>query len=253
MGLWSWKWYINVTCWLREILPQKVNILQQWFHGEIKDFFLAAFTTIFLLCLTKGFDSSRSSVTRRCVRIRRVLLMTTCCIPSGSYGDPSSRKKGQSVWIGLNLELKTSPTKVRLVSLKRILKQAGRSHERRDVDFAERADFAAFDLRNQTQLNCHSNTYKRGFPLDCSMPNFNDVRLRETQKWCQKSKKDRHHIVQRGQGVQGAKLQCHHNECCVAEFFQPASYKRVYMWFLIIRGSRDVWIWWCQPTFPFIC
>ena len=27
-------------------------------------------------------------------------------------------------------------------------------------------------------------------------------------------------------------------------------HKRVYMWFLTIRGSRDVWIWWPQPTLP---
>ena len=49
---------------------------------------------------------------------------------------------------GLKLKLKTSPTKVRLVSLKKSWKQAGRSHERRDVDFAESAEFAVFDLCN---------------------------------------------------------------------------------------------------------
>ena len=30
--------------------------------------------------------------------------------------------------------------------------------------------------------------------------------------------------------------------------WRGAWYKRVYMWFLIIRGSRDVWIWWSQPS-----
>ena len=32
----------------------------------------------------------------------------------------------------------------------------------------------------------------------------------------------------------------------VRQSWHGAWYKRVYMWFLIIRGSRDVWIWWFQ-------
>ena len=36
----------------------------------------------------------------------------------------------------------------------------------------------------------------------------------------------------------------------VRQSWQGAWYKRVYMWFLIIRSSRDVWIWWSQPTLP---
>ena len=36
----------------------------------------------------------------------------------------------------------------------------------------------------------------------------------------------------------------------VRQSWHGAWYKRVYMWFLIIRGSRDVWIWWSQPTLP---
>ena len=34
----------------------------------------------------------------------------------------------------------------------------------------------------------------------------------------------------------------------VRQSWHGAWYKRVYMWFLIIRRSRDVWIWWSQPT-----
>ena len=112
------------------------------------------------MCLTKGFDSSRSSVTQGCVR--RVLL-----IPSASFANPISfaKKRLISFVSGLKLKLKTSPTKVRLVSLKKSRKQAGRSHERRDFfDFAESADFAAFDLRNRTQLNSHSKV-KKGIKL----------------------------------------------------------------------------------------
>ena len=112
----------------------------------------------------------------------------TLCVLRKSY--LLREKTADQVVSGLKLKLKTSPTKVRLVSLKKIWKQAGRSHERCDVDFAENADFAGFDLRNRTQLNGHSNTYKRGFPLACSMPYFNDVRITEMpKKSCQKSKK----------------------------------------------------------------
>ena len=178
------------------------------------------------MCLTKEFDSSRSSVTHRCVR--RVLL-----IPSASYANPISfaKKTADQVVSGLKLKLKTSPTKVRLVSLKKIWKQAGRSHERCDVDFAESADFAAFNLRNRTQLNGHSNTYKRGFPLACSMPNFNDVRLTEMpKKKLPKIEKNRHHIAPRRQGVKGAKFQCQSRKRCAAEISQ--------------RGTQAYWLPW---------
>ena len=125
---------------------------------------------------------------------------------------------------GHKLKLKSSPTKVRFVSLKKIWKQAGRSHERCDVDFAESADFAAFDLHSRTQLNGHSNTYKGGFPLACSMPNFNDVRLREMPKINAKSrKKNRHHIAPRGQGVKDAKFQCQSRVRCAAAISQRES------------------------------
>ena len=36
----------------------------------------------------------------------------------------------------------------------------------------------------------------------------------------------------------------------VTQSWHGAWYKRVYMWFLISLGSRDVWIWWSQPTLP---
>ena len=145
----------------------------------------------------------------------------------------------------MNGLLKTSPTKVRLVSLKKSWKQAGRSHKRRDFDFAESAAFAAFDLRNRTQLNGHSNTSKRGFPLACAMPNFNDVRLGEMQKKkLTKAEKNRHHIVPRGQGVKGAKLQCQPRERCGAKISQREHKNG--------RGRHTkVWVFdfgsWCAP------
>ena len=203
------RWSTNVPCRLRQILLQKVNVLHQWFNRELKDPLWLLSRQFFRVSDEGlGFDSSRSWVTHRCVR--RVLL-----IPSASYANPYllREKTADQVVSGLKLKLKTSPTKVRLVSLKKSWKQAGRSHERRDVDFAESADFAEFDLRNRTQLNGHSNTYKRGFPLACSMPNCNDVRLkRNAKKKVPNIEKNRHHIGPRGQGVKGAKFQCQSRE-----------------------------------------
>ena len=36
----------------------------------------------------------------------------------------------------------------------------------------------------------------------------------------------------------------------VRQSWHGAWYKRVYMWFLIIHGGQDVWIWWSQHTLP---
>ena len=148
--------------------------------------FLAAFTTVFSCVWRRPGIRQQPLVSDSSVRPPGAA--HTLCVLRKSY--LLREKTADQVVSGLKLKLKTSPTKVRLVSLKKSWKQAGRSHERRDVDFAESADFAEFDLRNRTQLNGHSNTYKRGFPLACSMPNFNDVRLKEMpKKRCQKSKK----------------------------------------------------------------
>ena len=178
------RWSMNVPCRLRQILLQKVNVLHQWFNRELKDpFWLLSrqFFHVFYEGIRQQPLVSDSSV-------RTPGAAHALCVLRKSY--LLREKTADQVVSGLKLKLKTSPTKVRLVSLKKIWKQAGRSHERCDVDFAESADFAAFDLRNRTQLNGHSNTYKRGFPLACSMPNFNDVRLTEMpKKRCQKSKK----------------------------------------------------------------
>ena len=209
-----------VPCRLQQILPQKVIVLDQWFNRELKNsFWLLSRQFFHVSDEGPGFDRSRSWMTHRCVR--RVLLL-----PSASYANPISfvKKTANQVVSGLKLKLKTSPTKVRLVSLKKSWKQAGRSLERRDVDFAESADFAEYDLRNRTQLNGHSNMYKRGFPLACSMPNFNDVRLKEMPKKGAKNRKNRHHIAPRGHGVKGAKFQCQSRDRSAAEISQRATH-----------------------------
>ena len=147
--------------------------------------FLAAFTTVFSCVWRRPGIRQQPLVSDSSVRPPGAA--HTLCVLRKSY--LLREKTADQVVSGLKLKLKTSPTKVRLVSLKKSWKQAGRSHERRDVDFAESADFAEFDLRNRTQLNGHSNTHKRGFPLACSMPNFNDVRLKEMPKKGAKNRK----------------------------------------------------------------
>ena len=147
--------------------------------------FLAAFTTVFSCVWRRPGIRQQPLVSDSSVRPPGAA--HTLCVLRKSY--LLREKTADQVVSGLKLKLKTSPTKVRLVSLKKSWKQAGRSHERRDVDFAESADFAEFDLRNRTQLNGHSNTYKKGFPLACSMPNFNDVRLKEMPKKGAKNRK----------------------------------------------------------------
>ena len=129
-----------------------------------------------------------------------VLLMPACCIPSASLRKSYLllEKTANRVVRGLKLKLKTSPTKVRLASLKKIWKQAGRRHERRDGAVAESADFAAFDLRNRTSRDGYSNACRTGFHLSGSTPNSDDVRRREIpEKSCQKSKKQRDHFAPR--------------------------------------------------------
>ena len=129
-----------------------------------------------------GFDNRHSS--RVDVGAGRGLLILACCIPSASLRKSYllREKTADQVVRGLKVKLKTSPTKVRLASLKKIWKQADRRHERRDVAVAESADFAPFDLRNRTSLDGHSNTYRTGFHLAGSMPNSDDVRRREIPK-----------------------------------------------------------------------
>ena len=123
-----------------------------------------------------------------------------------------------SVHACLKLKLKTSPTKVRLASLKKISKRAGRRHERFDVAVAESADFASFDLRNRTSPDGHSNTYRTDFHLVGSMPKSDDVRRRQIpKKTCQKSKKNSAITSRRNQRVKIDKFRCHSRGACAAE------------------------------------
>ena len=194
-ALWSWKWSMNVPCRLSSAnSTSKSKCSSPVIQPRTKKSFLAAFTTVFSCVWRRPAIRQQPLVSDSSVRPPGAA--RTLCVLRKSY--LLREKTADQVVSGLKLKLKTSPTKVRLVSLKKSWKQAGRSHVRCDVDFAESADFAEFDLRNGTQLNGHSNTCKRGFPLACSMPNFNDVRLKEMpKKRCQKSKKSSSHRAAR--------------------------------------------------------
>ena len=163
----------------------KSNCSPPVIQPRTKKSFLAAFTTVFS-CVWRR-PGIRQEMLVNDSSVRPPGAAPTLCVLRKSY--LPCEKTANQVVSGLKLKLKTSPTKVRLVSLKKSWKRAGRSHERRDVDFAESADFAEFDLHNRTQLNGHSNMYKSGFPLACSMPNFNDVRLKEMPKKGAKNRK----------------------------------------------------------------
>ena len=164
-----------------------------------------------------GFDDRHSS--RVDVGAGGGLLILACCIPSASLrkSDLLREKTADQVVRGLKVKLKTSPTKVRLASLKKIWKQADRRHERRDVAVAESADFAAFDLCNRTSLDGHSNTCRTGFHLAGSMPNSDDVRRREIPKKIAKNRKNSAITSRRDHCVKVDKFRCHFRGACAAE------------------------------------
>ena len=97
-ALWSWKWSMNVPCRLQQLLPQKVNVLHQWFNRELKNpFWLLSRQFFHVSDEGPRFDSSRSWVTHRCVC--RVQL-----VPSASYANPISfaKKRPIRLWVVLN-------------------------------------------------------------------------------------------------------------------------------------------------------
>ena len=178
---------------------------------------------LYTLVLRKTFilcEETASGIRRQTlvdVGAGRVLLMPACCIPSASYANPISLaiKRPIRLWV----VLKTTPTKFRLAFLKKIWKQACRRHERRDVAFAESADFAAFDLLNRTSLDGHSNTYRKSFHLaPFQIPMMSDEG--KFQKKVPKIEKNRAITSHRDQHIKVDKFRCHSRGACAAKVSQ---------------------------------